>query len=336
MDCAVRPRLPLVLSLVGFLACSQDSATEPGSQGVAGTAATPPSAAGASAAGTSAGSGATAQGAAGASGTRSGSIAGAGASGASGSAGSAAGGVAQSSAGTSAAAAGIGGAASEAGAAGTAGGAAGTPGSSAGGAPAAGAGGAGAPAGDLTELAKGLNGLFLDAPCTTNTPTPLARMATCMHAPNTQHIDKPVTFGGEAGKTYVVTLRVRGIWEPTKIQGGTRADMKIPFTVGGMVPPGSASSDAINYQQYSINVASPKQVYWLNDHQYVAHDIHKLDYQAKIEVSGGSMVTVTMHDGNDHEIANWTMDFFEGLPPYDQKPSSGQMLRLDVMSVTLK
>jgi hypothetical protein len=145
-----------------------------------------------------------------------------------------------------------------------------------------------------------------------------------------------VTFGGEAGKTYVVTLRVRGIWEPTKINGGMRPDMKMPFTIGGMVPPGSASSDAINYQQYSINVASPKQVYWLNDHQYVAHDIHKLDYQAKIEVSGGSMITVTMHDSNDHEIANWTKDFFEGLPPYDTKPSLGQMLRLDVVSVTLK
>jgi hypothetical protein len=211
----------------------------------------------------------------------------------------------------------------------------GAAGAGAGGA-AAGAGGTAGAAGDLAELAEGLNELFIDAPCATNTPTPLANMATCQHAPNTQHIDKNVMFGGEAGKTYVVTLRVRGIWEPTKINGGMRPDTKVPFTIGGMIPPGSASSDAVNYQQYSINVASPKQVYWLNDHQYVAHDIHKLDYQAKIEVSGGSMITVTMNDGNDHEIANWTKDYFEGLPPYDTKPSLGQMLRLDVVSVTLK
>ena len=41
-----------------------------------------------------------------------------------------------------------------------------------------------------------------------------------------------------------------------------------------------------------------------------------------------------MNDGNEREIANWTKDFFEGVPPYDAKPSLGQSLRLDVVSVT--
>jgi hypothetical protein len=50
-------------------------------------------------------------------------------------------------------------------------------------------------------------------------------------------------------------------------------------------------------------------------------------------VSGGATLVVTMNDGNDHEIANWTKDYFEGLPPYATKPSLGQMLRLDVVSV---
>jgi hypothetical protein len=196
------------------------------------------------------------------------------------------------------------------------------------------AGSAGGPGGDLTSLAKDLNGLFIDVPCTSNTPTPLAQMATCEHPPMTQHIDKLVTFGGEPGKKYAVTLRVRGIWEPTKINGGERPNKDQPVTIGGMIPPGSASSDAVNYQQYSINVSAPRQVYWLNDYQYVAHDIHKEDYALTITVEGGSMIVVTMNDGNDHEIANWTKDYFQGLPPYDTKPSLGQMLRLDVMSVT--
>jgi hypothetical protein len=133
-----------------------------------------------------------------------------------------------------------------------------------------------------------------------------------------------------------VTLRVRGIWEPTQIQSGEHPSGKPPFTVGGMVPPGSNSSDAINYQQYSLRVSAPKQTYWLNDYDYVAHDIHKDDYQVTIDVSGGATIIVTMNDGNDHEIANWTKDFFQGLPPYDTKPSLGQMLRLDVVSVTAK
>jgi hypothetical protein len=187
---------------------------------------------------------------------------------------------------------------------------------------------------DANDYAKALNGLFIDVPCDPSTPTPLAKMATCLHPPNTQKIEKTVTFGGDASTTYAVTLHVRGIWEPTQILNGQHPYDKLPFAVGGMVPPGSASSDAINYQQYSLRVSAPKQTYWLNDHAYVAHDIHKDDYQATIQVSGGATIVVSMNDGNDHEIANWTKDYFEGLPPYDTKPSLGQMLRLDVVSVT--
>ena len=80
-------------------------------------------------------------------------------------------------------------------------------------------------------------------------------------------------------------------------------------------------------------MSKPEQVYWLNDHQYVAHDIHKEDYEATLQVSGGAEVTVIMNDGNDHEIPNWTKDYFEGVPPYDTMPSLGQTLRLDVISV---
>lgn len=189
----------------------------------------------------------------------------------------------------------------------------------------------------LDGYAKDLNALFLDAPCDAATQTPLAQMATCLHPNGMMRVMKQVTFGGMAGTVYNVKLRVRGIWEPTKIQGGERPyGSKVPFTVGGMVPPGTGSSDPVSYQQYSIKVSQPAQTYWLNDYGYVAHDIHKEDYQVELSVGGGSMVTVTMNDGNEREIANWTKDFFEGVPPYDTKPSLGQSLRLDVMAVTEK
>ena len=191
-----------------------------------------------------------------------------------------------------------------------------------------------ASADDPATFAGALNGLFMDVPCTTNTPTPLAKGATCAHPPNTQHIEKPITFGGKAGTTYSVLLRIRGIWEPTYIMNGTRASMDLPFTTGGKVMGGAgSSSDAINYQQYSIVVSEPMQTYWLNDYRYVAHDIHKEDYQATIKVGGGAKVTVIMHDGNDHQIANFTKDLFADVPPHDKTPSTGQSLRLDVIKV---
>jgi hypothetical protein len=189
---------------------------------------------------------------------------------------------------------------------------------------------------DPMQFGKDLNMLFMDVPCTSDTRAPLAQMATCQHPPNTQHIEKPVTFGGKPGTTYDVTLRVRGIWEPTSIMNGERPDMKLPLTIGGKVTGGSgSSSDAINYQQYYILVSEPKQQYWLNDYRYVAHDIHKEDYQANIKVGGGATVTVVMNDGNDHEIANWTKDFFMDVPPYDKAPSLGQSLRLDVTKIAV-
>jgi hypothetical protein len=187
----------------------------------------------------------------------------------------------------------------------------------------------------MTAFAKDLAMLFVDVPCASNTPTPLAKMATCAHPPNTQHIEKPASFGGTAGTKYTLGLRVRGIWEPTSITGGEHPKKEQPFTIGGKVTGGSgSSSDAINYQQYSIEVSDPKQTYWLNDYQYVAHDIHKEDYQISIPVAGGASLKVIMHDGNDHEIANWTKDLFSDVPPYDKMPSLGQSLRLDVVSVT--
>jgi hypothetical protein len=190
----------------------------------------------------------------------------------------------------------------------------------------------GAASNDPLSFAAGLDQLFMEAPCDPSTPTPLAQMATCQHpSVEAQHIEMKVTFGGDPSVVYALKLRIRGIWEPTKIDGGERPIQGHPFTIGGMVASGT---DPINYQQWSIKVSKPEQVYWLNDHQYVAHDIHKEDYEATLQVTGGAEVTVIMNDGNDHEIANWTKDYFEGLPPYDTMPSLGQTLRLDVVSVT--
>ncbi len=108
---------------------------------------------------------------------------------------------------------------------------------------------------DPKSYAAGLDGLLLDVLCDAATPTPLAQMATCLHPSGMQRMTKMITFGRDPSMTYMVTLRVRGIWEPTSVQGGARPSAEAPFTIGGAVPAGTSSSDAINYQQYSIVVA---------------------------------------------------------------------------------
>jgi len=180
------------------------------------------------------------------------------------------------------------------------------------------------------SFASELDGLFIDAPCQEPTPTPLPDEATCDHPAGTQRIEAPTVFGGESSKTYLVTLRVRGIWEPTFIAGGEAPDPELPFKIGGDV----AEGNAIDYQQYFITVSNPAETYWLNDYQYTAHDIHKADYEITIPVAGGADVTVVMNDGNEREISNYPEEIFDDMPPYDQAPTKGQLLQLEVVSVT--
>lgn len=198
-----------------------------------------------------------------------------------------------------------------------------------------GAGTGGAESVDPIDFASELDGLVIDRPCDDGTSLPLANGAVCDHK-EPLHVEETSTFGGEMGTTYAVTLRVRGIWEPTNIDGGELPDTDIPFNVGGDVAAGNGGdSDAINYQQFYIVVSSPAQTYWLNNHDYVAHDIHKEDYEAILLVDGGAEVTVIANDGNERQIANFPQEYFDDLPPYDQTPSLGQFLHLDVLDVEI-
>ncbi len=192
----------------------------------------------------------------------------------------------------------------------------------------------GMPAVDPLAFASELDELLLDRPCESGTSLPLGDGATCL-LDGDLHVENELTFGGEAGTNYLVTLRVRGIWEPTKIVGGTTPTPNVPLMVGGDVEPGVSDSSAINYQQFSIDVASPAEKYWLNHHGYVAHDIHKEDYEMTMIVEGGSTVKVIANDGNERQIANFPQESFSDLPPYDQTPTLGQFLRLDVVKVEL-
>lgn len=196
---------------------------------------------------------------------------------------------------------------------------------------AGGTGGQGTTGGtDLVSFASELDGLFIDVPCQEPTPTPLPDEATCDHAGGVQHLEESTVFGGESTTTYLVTLRVRGIWEPTFISGGEAPDSELPFRIGGAV----AEGNAIDYQQFFITVSDPAETYWLNDYQYTAHDIHKADYEISIPVVGGANVTVVVNDGNERQISNYPQEIFADLPPYDQEPTKGQLLQLEVVSVS--
>jgi hypothetical protein len=209
-----------------------------------------------------------------------------------------------------------------------------TGGSSAGGNATAGSasGGGGSGSTDYSDVAKAIEGLRIDDPCTgAVTPTP---GATCNHVMNPFHVMKDVTIAGTPGTTYDVTLRIRGVVEPTKITGGTRPDMstiqlngktyrKVPYTVGGT--PGD-----VTYQPWLFSVASPPQNYFFNDYGLTEHSTFLLDYQVTIPMSGGTKVTLDVNDGNDHEISNYASLKNDGIPG---SMNYGQYLQFSVVSV---
>ena len=179
---------------------------------------------------------------------------------------------------------------------------------------------------DAKTFAKGFHELFLHDECTGPFPP---QPDTCAHA---RVHEKAFAFGGEPGTVYDVTLRIRGIFEPTTIEGGTTPDPKHPyFKIGG-------TAKTLDWSYWHIEVSEPKQTYYLNHYPAVAHVIYKEDFEATIPVAGGAGVTVRAIDGNDRQIDN-------GKPGADrnriiegvvEKPLAGQMLRLDVVEVSAR
>jgi hypothetical protein len=83
---------------------------------------------------------------------------------------------------------------------------------------------------ELLNAPAGFDKFFLHDDCTGQFPP---QPDTCLHD---QHHQQSFTFGGKAGTVYDVTLRIRGIFEPTIITGGDTPDSAHPyFKIDGAV-----------------------------------------------------------------------------------------------------
>jgi len=179
---------------------------------------------------------------------------------------------------------------------------------------------------DALQAAAGFDKLFLRDPCTGQNPS---QPDTCIHD---QAHEKSFAFGGKSGTIYDVTLRIRGIFEPTTIMDGDTPNPSHPFFKIG----GRASTP--DWSQWRIEISEPKQTYWLNHYPSVGHTIYKEDFEATVSVAAGATVVIRVTDGNDREIDN-----SKGGPDRQQilagvvdHPLDGQMLRLDVVRVKAK
>jgi hypothetical protein len=132
------------------------------------------------------------------------------------------------------------------------------------------------------------------------------------------------TFAGKRGKTYDVTLHVRGVVEPKNFTGGEVRHEH--FQAGGE----PVKND---YNFYSLHVSDPEATYTFNRNEAkVGHYTFPIDYSVSIPIRAGAVVTMGAYDSNDVAIANHERHVVAGVPPAPQ-PFDGQFFQLDVESI---
>lgn len=177
--------------------------------------------------------------------------------------------------------------------------------------------------------ASSLDGYRFEFPCTGKMPENPKKGANCTSAlvkgdPNkTDNFQAVKKFGGEAGKSYKVTFRFRGVVEPMMYKGGKKDGDY--FYIGGEPNNGT-------YNIYKIEVSSPKGHYFLNRQDKVGHRIFTIDYRKTIQIDAGATVTLSGNGQNGKLISNFSKLVIPELAPAP-KPFHGQFIQMDVVEV---
>ena len=183
---------------------------------------------------------------------------------------------------------------------------------------------------DLKSIAKELDGYRFEFPCRDpmpENPKPGADGISARMTDDPKTNDKFTDvkkFGGEPGKKYKVTLRVRGVVEPMMYKDGQQVGER--FYIGGT--PNNAT-----YNIYQLSVSSPAQHFFFNRDDKVGHRIFTIDYTATIEIAGGATLTLHGDGQNGHMITNFLKLVVPDVPPAP-KPYNGQFIQLNVVDVT--
>jgi hypothetical protein len=157
----------------------------------------------------------------------------------------------------------------------------------------------------------------------------------CLHAGKQSDDGTPfmkmssATMGGTAGMMYQVKIHVRGVVEPTHVQGGTPG-MPGQFVTGGQRY--ADGSNEANYQQWRITTTVPNQHYFLNIYtEGLSHVVHVIDYVETIPIGGGSTITLDVYDGNAHSISNTVNSPPLSVMGIPGSMMSGQFVQIDPM-----
>jgi hypothetical protein len=139
-----------------------------------------------------------------------------------------------------------------------------------------------------------------------------------------------LTVGGTPGTMYQVKIHIRGVVEPTHVNGGV-AGTPANFITGGSAFPDNTNEG--QYQQWRLTTTVPNQHYYLNAFtEGLSHIVKLLDYTETIQIGGGSTITLDVHDGNAHEISNTVNNPPLAPTGVSGSMNSGQFVQIDADS----
>jgi hypothetical protein len=138
---------------------------------------------------------------------------------------------------------------------------------------------------------------------------------------------KSATLSGNAGVTYDITLRFRGVVEEKTYLYGTAEEH---WQIGGI-----PNEDL--YNVYKLEIAAPAQTYYLNAGQTGLGYCVAIDYTKTIQAKAGTVVSLSADSIDSAQVDNHSDPgdpvIVPGIPPaptfYD-----GQFIQMDVVSVT--
>jgi len=173
-------------------------------------------------------------------------------------------------------------------------------------------GGSGGSAGDdLRAVASVLDGYVLKQPCLSQSGPRACRT----HAPGACPVSQDpafagstptrdtLSFGGQSGTLYDVTLRVQGIVEPKVYRGGNDAS---ELVTNGFLTAGTVDNVRNQHSAYALRVTVPTGTYFFNSlgRDNVRHSAFPVDYEATITIQGATPIELWISDPNCEALRN--------------------------------
>jgi hypothetical protein len=112
-----------------------------------------------------------------------------------------------------------------------------------------------------------------------------------------------LSFGGQTGTLYDVTLHVQGIVEPKIYRGGNDAS---ELATNGFLTAGTVDNVRNQHSVYALRVTVPTGTYFFNSlgRDNVRHSAFPVDYEATITIQGATPIELWISDPNCHALRN--------------------------------